>query len=300
MSDRRTPEPLGGELPYSKGLMAKMLMATGLAAERAYELARLIEAQLARPAGRPVSRESLFEAATDVLSEHEGEPAVRRLIRYQALVETDLPLIVLVGGATGTGKSTVTTEVAHRLGITRVASTDFVRQTMRAFFEHDFMPAIHYSSFDAGGSVTADDETTDRNVVGFLDQTRNVLVGVKAVVERALQESWSMALEGVHLVPGLVPASLEGALVCHCVLAIESEERHARNFWVRDAASGGLRPVEKYLRALPDIRHIQAYLVERAGKSGVPVIENSELETAVEAVVDLVLNEVERTARVHA
>jgi 2-phosphoglycerate kinase len=31
----------------------------------------------------------------------------------------EVPLIVLVGGATGTGKSTVATEVAHRLGIGR-------------------------------------------------------------------------------------------------------------------------------------------------------------------------------------
>ena len=56
------------------------------------------------------------------------------------LHELDLPIILLVGGATGTGKSTVATEVAYRLGITRVTSTDFVRQTMRAFFSREFMP----------------------------------------------------------------------------------------------------------------------------------------------------------------
>src|SRR5207253_284119 len=66
----------------------------------------------------------------------------------EALQQLDVPLIVLVGGATGTGKSTVTSEVAYRLGITRVSSTDFVRQTMRAFFSHEFMPSIHYSSFE--------------------------------------------------------------------------------------------------------------------------------------------------------
>ena len=40
--------------------------------------------------------------------------------RLEALSRLELPLLVLVGGATGTGKSTVATEVAHRLGITRV------------------------------------------------------------------------------------------------------------------------------------------------------------------------------------
>jgi 2-phosphoglycerate kinase len=61
----------------------------------------------------------------------------------EALKQLEVPLVVLVGGATGTGKSTVATEVAHRLGITRVTSTDVVRQTMRAFFSNEFIPSIH-------------------------------------------------------------------------------------------------------------------------------------------------------------
>lgn len=210
------------------------------------------------------------------------------------LGQLELPLIVLVGGATGTGKSTVATEVAHRLGITRVTSTDVVRQTMRAFFSRAFMPSIHYSSFDAGPAVTVpDDQTADPNLLGFLDQTRNVLVGVRAVIDRALEEGYSMALEGVHVVPGLVPAALEGAMVCQCLLAIENEEEHAAHFWIRDATSEGLRPVEKYLESLPKIRRIQGHLIERARKAGVPVIENSRMELAVDAVIELVLSAVE-------
>ena len=54
-------------------------------------------------------------------------------------------------------------------------------------------------------------------------------------------------LEGVHLVPGMLP-KVEGALVVHCVLAIEDEEMHASHFWVRDASSDGLRPVAEVPR----------------------------------------------------
>ena len=50
MTERRhtEPLPLGGRggLPYSKGLMARALMVTGVTADRAYELARRIEADL--------------------------------------------------------------------------------------------------------------------------------------------------------------------------------------------------------------------------------------------------------------
>jgi 2-phosphoglycerate kinase len=214
--------------------------------------------------------------------------------RLVVLESLELPLIVLVGGATGTGKSTVTSEVAYRLGITRVTSTDTVRQTMRAFFSQDFMPSIHYSSFEAGQALRNPDESVDPALTGFLEQTRNVLVGVTAVVERALTERHSVALEGIHLVPGLLPRSFERAVVVECVLTISSEEEHASHFWVRDAGSEGVRPVEKYLHALPDIRRIQRYLVERAEKAGVPVIDNVDADATVNAIIDLVVAEVER------
>jgi 2-phosphoglycerate kinase len=300
MSDRRPPEsPIVSpdvRLPYSKGLMAKALMGTGLPPERSYELARLIESELIREhEDAAANPEHVYDVAARVLADHEDEDAVRRLRRFQALQEVDLPLIVLVGGATGTGKSTITTEVAHRLGITRVTSTDFVRQTMRAVFSEAFMPSIHFSSFEAGRALKpAERESEDALVAGFLEQTRNVLVGVRAVVDRALTEAHSMALEGVHIVPGLVPASLEGAIVSQCVIAISDEEEHSRHFFVRDADSEGLRPVAKYLDALPEIRRLQDFVVERAHEAGVPVIENADREQAVDAVLRLVLDAFER------
>src|SRR6059036_1854091 len=203
------PLPLGGEhgLPYSRGLMARALMAVGVAPERAYALARRVGGDLAGRNTDVVELGRLESLAVESLGEAEGREAVRQLRRYQELRELDLPLVILVGGATGTGKSTVATEIAYRLGITRVTSTDFVRQTMRAFFSQDFMPSIHYSSFEAG--LARDEDDPDRVVHGFLDQTRNVLVGVRAAVDRVLQEGWSMVLEGIHLVPGMIPAEIE-------------------------------------------------------------------------------------------
>ena len=209
---RIMPLPLGGEhgLPYSRGLMARALMAVGVAPDRAYSLARRVGDELAERGSDVVELDRLEALAIATLGEVEGREALRQLRRYQELRELDLPIVILVGGATGTGKSTVATEIAYRLGITRVTSTDFIRQTMRAFFSHEFMPSIHYSSFEAGLAVP---DADDPLVAGFLEQSRQVLVGVRASIERALQEGWSIVLEGVHLVPGLLPTALENALV---------------------------------------------------------------------------------------
>ncbi len=152
-------------------------------------------------AARRIELERLEALAVEVLGEQEGRESIQRLRRYQELRELDLPIMVFIGGATGTGKSTVATELAYRFGITRVTSTDFVRQTMRAFFSRAFMPAIHQSSFEAGDVYPDADDPLE---YGFLQQARNVLVGVGASSERALEEGWSLVLEGVHLVPGMV------------------------------------------------------------------------------------------------
>ncbi len=300
MTERRhrEPLPLGGEdgLPFSKGLLARALIATGVPSGKAYELALTAEADLTAAGGRAVSIERLHELAVDTWGEEEGAQVIRRLRLFRRIDDLDLPIILLVGGATGTGKSTVATEVAYRLGITRVTSTDFVRQTMRAFFSEDFMPSIHYSSFEAGESRDEDD--SDRVLHGFLDQTRNVLVGVRAAIDRVMQEGWSMVLEGVHLVPGMVPAEIEGALVVQFVLAIEDVEAHASHFWLRDTTTGGVRAFDRYLDAIGDIRSIQDYIVARAHKAGVPVIENGNIEAAIAQAMELVLESAERLEKV--
>jgi 2-phosphoglycerate kinase len=280
---RMLPLPLGGEhgLPYSRGLMARALMAVGVAPDRAYALARRVGDELASRNSEVVELDRLEAHAVETLGEAAGREAVRQLRRYQELRELDLPLVILVGGATGTGKSTVATEIAYRLGITRVTSTDFIRQTMRAFFSHEFMPAIHHSSFE-GEPV----------LEGFLEQSRAVLVGVRAAIERALQEGWSLVLEGVHLVPGLLPLELEGAIVSSCILRISDETAHAQHFFTREA--GTQRPMAKYLDHFDSIRAQQDYLVMCAERTGMPVVENETADLATSAVAELVLSAAER------
>ena len=106
-----------------------------------------------------------------------------------------------------------------------------------------------------------------------------------------------MVLEGVHLVPGMLPP-IESALVVQCVLEIEDEDTHESHFWVRDAVSQGLRPVQRYIDSLGDIRFIQDYIVERARRSGVPVVENSNIDLTIATVMELVLSSAERLERV--
>jgi 2-phosphoglycerate kinase len=278
--------------------MARSLMAAGVAAHRAYALATRVGDELAErgPDGvmAEIELERLEELAVEVLGEEEGHESIQRLRRYHDLRDLDLPIIVFIGGATGPGKSTVATELAYRFGITRVTSTDFIRQTMRAFFSNDFMPAIHESSFEVGDAFPDEEDPLE---FGFMSQSRNVLVGARASSERALEEGWSLVLEGVHLVPGMFelpdPARAVSVFV---VLSIEDEEEHVRHFQYRDADSE--RPESRYLERFEDIRILQDLILERAIAEGVPVIENHDANRAARTVADLVLDAADRSRQV--
>ena len=295
---RINPLPLGSDelgLPYSRGLMARSLMAAGVAGHRAYALASRVHDELRERGQGRIELERLEALAVEVLGKEEGRDSIRRLRRYQELREVDLPIMVFIGGATGTGKSTVATELAYRFGITRVTSTDFVRQTMRAFFSEAFMPAIHQSSFEAGDVYPDADEPLE---YGFQQQARNVLVGIDASSERALQEGWSLVLEGVHLIPGMVELPRpEHAVSVFVVLSIEDEEEHIRHFRFRDEDSDR-RPESRYLDRFADIRRLQEFVVARAHRAGVPVIENEDADKAARTVADLVLDAAEQSRTV--
>jgi len=168
---------------------------------------------------------------------------------------------------------------------------------MRAFFSQEFMPSIHYSSFEAAAGLREPEQAEDPVIAGFLEQTRNVLVGVRASIERALEEGWSMVLEGVHLVPGMLPR-IDGALVVQCILAIEDEEEHSTHFMVRDAGLDGLRPHQKYIERLDDIRRVQDHIVGRALRHDVPVIMQTDMRDAIDEVLELVLASAEQVQRV--
>ena len=138
----------GHGLPYSKGLMAQALSASGLPPNRAFELAREIERRLVDAGMESIDLAELRTRTEEVLRDLEGEESVRRYRNWQRLDRLDRPLIVLLGGAPGVGKSTLATRLAHRLGITSVIATDVIRQVLRAFFTSDQMASVHHSAFE--------------------------------------------------------------------------------------------------------------------------------------------------------
>jgi len=280
----------GVAVPYSKGLTAQAIMASGVAPARSYALAILIEERL--PSGC-VSVEELHALTEQVLADHDGPRALARYRSWQALGRLDRPLVVLIGGTAGTGKSTLATGLAHRLGITRLTSTDTIRHILRTCFSADVMPHVHLSSFEARravGVLTVAGQ--DADLLGFDVQAQHVGAAVRAIVARAIEERTPLILEGVHLVPGVLGDLLAlRALVVHVMLEVSDEAAHRGHFEVRgELQSRG--PVDRYLQGMPIIRKLQDHLVSRARAEGVRVVPVGSPDQVLSDVLEVVLEAV--------
>lgn len=305
------PFPLGGfpiqlvseghRVPFSKGLLATTLTATGLPPERAYRVALDVERLLAVLPEREVPVDHLREMVEQVLASGEEERYLRRYRMWNRLARQDRPVIVLIGGATGVGKSTIAAQLADRLGVVRIISTDSVREVMRAFFSASLMPAIHYSSYDAGRAVRMPlGSGLNPHVVGFMEQVDVVNVGVLAIVERAIEEHTSLIVEGVHMVPGMLAWAgakerMKEVLLLQMVVAVSDPALHRSHFLVREQETAGRRAIARYLKGFAEIRAIQDFILERARADGTAVVDNVNIDDTVGMVVDALYDVIERS-----
>jgi 2-phosphoglycerate kinase len=292
-SERHLPAPVdimvlgkGEGQPFSKGVLSQALLAAAIDPHDAFDVAREIERELVRRRVRGFHRSELRALAFETLSGTMGQQAAERYLVWRQYQEPDRPVLLLLGGAAGAGKTSLALEVAHRLGIGRVLSSDSVRQIMRIMLSPDLAPAIHGSSYDASKLFPHAVLGGDPVIEGFLAQTATVSVGVRASLDRAVAENASLVFDGVSLVPGVIDLESYGELahVIFLVVATLDAETYAGRFASREAGQKR-RTAHRYLENLDAILKIQDYFLDAAERYGVPIVDNDSFERAVLLII---------------
>jgi len=288
----------GSELPYSRGLTAASIAGSGLPPDKAYAVAETVLQRLLRSGIKTVDADTLEEVIAETIEELAGTRFAANYRRWRSVSQLDRPLIILIGGATGVGKSTIATLLASRLGITRVIPTDAIREVMRGMLTKELMPTLHTSSFDAESSITQPlPRSADKAIIGFREQVQVVAVGINALIRRAVVEKTSLIVEGAHCCPGFLDLpDPDEAVVVHMVIAIESERLHRSHFGFR-ALEASKRAPEHYLKHFSNIRKIQRYIRNLALRTGVAVIESYDVDSTLASCIDLVLERVTEATR---
>lgn len=281
----------GREQPFSRGVLTGSIYAAGVDRERAYELVTELETELRGEGVGVIHRADLVRRVDELLESHMGVGTAGRYRLIRRIHRLPRPVVVYIGGGSGTGKSHLALELAPLLRIYRVIASDTIRQVMRMVFTPAILPALHRSTFEAplpheapglDDSVSSQGpaEIDDLRLANFDEQSLRVCVGVRAVVERAIAENMSVIVEGVHLRPGMIPfPDLEGsAYQVPIILGTLDREAHRSRFLGRRPE--GERRAGRYLEAFDAIRRIHDHVLHLAEVHDTPMLDTYADESA--------------------
>ena len=278
--------------PFSKGVLSKSLIRSEVDPDKAYEIASEIEQSIKNEGKTTISIKELIELVKNRLKE-ENPVLAKKYTIWKEIRRSEDPLIILIGGASGIGTSSISFELANRLGIKNLISTDMIREVMRKTVSKELCPTLFESSYTAEDALTTPAPPEfDRTLLGFKDHVETVSVGLNGVIDRAIKEGISIIVEGVHIVPGFMDKDLLNTPNVHVfVMELSDEELHKGRFYSRCRQLWARRPLKRYLKNFRAIRKTHDYIVSVADKYDVPVIENIDINNSIDAVIEHILDE---------
>ncbi|CAN5852349.1 2-phosphoglycerate kinase [soil metagenome] len=283
----------GRETPFSRGILAQTLTQAGTRMEIAYDIASEVRSELLSEERFVVEEEEVMARVRSKLQTMDAL-IVSRLDKWRVLRESTEPVVVLIGGATGVGTSTLAADVARRLNIQSVIGTDVIREVLRRAISPDLLPILHKSSYSIESKdIRVPVEEEERVLYGYRAQASQVSVGVEALVERGLKEGTNLVIEGVHLAPEILLHRYQHhPNVCSLVVYLSDEQMHRDRFEVRALGTSMRRPAAEYLAHFREIRQIHDYIVESARRVGVQTVENLAIEATSDSAVEIVASRV--------
>ena len=287
----------GSITPFSRLEYQHGLETIGLNSDDAMELVTTIHKHLVDKRIEMLPSRHLGELTYRYLrkSEKLGPAVAHRWLVWRDFVNSGKPLIFLIGGTAGCGKSTIATMLASRLDIVRTQSTDMLREVMRTMMPEQLMPVLHTSSFTAWtalpGKPEAIQEVPETLLVnGYLSQADLLAVAIEAVIQRALRERVSLILEGVHIHPALVErlAENDDAIVMPVMLGVLKRKQLQRRIRGR-GSDAPQRRANRYLKHFDEIWRLQSYLLSEADRANIPIIVNSHRDKVFSEIMRLTI-----------
>ncbi|MDD3776946.1 MAG: 2-phosphoglycerate kinase [Actinomycetota bacterium] len=283
-------------LPFSKGILASSISVAGLDYVTSHRIASDIQEYFIANKINSVSLEELRSLAFRFIKEEVGLEHAEKYLLWQSVGKLKKPTIILIGGATGVGKSTIATLIASRLNITRIVSTDAIREVMRASVSDKLIRPLRGSSYNAYKNLTLPPSGVEPVILGFREQVMAVAVGVEAIIRRSVEEKSDIVIEGAHVVPGYLDIEefASKALVIEIVISVPDREVHKEHFTKRTFETQGSRPMQRYIKHLDKIQIIQLYIEELAAKNGVKKIINYDLDSTVAEVLEIIFARIKK------
>jgi 2-phosphoglycerate kinase len=276
---------------FSRGYHVRYLQSCGLTLAEADPITAKVYERLLTQGVVEISSRDLSLMTYRTLLDVYGNKVAKRYAVWAEFQQSGRQLILLIGGTIGSGKSTISTEAAHRLGVVRTQSTDMLREVMRMMIPERLLPVLHTSSFNAWEALPFGDSPEPERLLveGFQSQAELLSVPCEAVLNRALREKVSMILEGVHVLPSLMdrlPRDDDAIVICLMLAVLSPSELRKR---IRGrGVHAPQRRAKRYLKHFESIWQAQSFLLNEADRYEVPIVSNVSKEDATQHVMAVI------------
>ncbi|MFW9833978.1 MAG: hypothetical protein ACFFEK_08295 [Candidatus Thorarchaeota archaeon] len=242
--------------------------------------------------------EELFNNVFDSLSSFNPEIQTNfnTLVNYEKAREQkrNIPAIILIlEGASATGKSLIALELMRDLAATRFISTDSVRMVLRGIMNKEEYPELFCHTYHACNYRQVGPKELDPVLRGFLAQCEVIAPHIETMTRGIIAEGANTVIEGVHVIPGTLQDLSQGVLE---VLINPEPTTHKAMFTSKydleklTTVSDDRSIREKEFEAT---LAIQKFMLETAEKAGTAVVELKEYEEARRLISALIISKIE-------
>jgi 2-phosphoglycerate kinase len=221
------------------------------------------------------------------------------LTKYESLrADQVVPsLVVIISGASATGKSIIALELVNDLVATRFISSDTIRQVLRNTMDEKTHPELFTHTYQAHLHRQTGPEDLTPEVRGFLAQCELITPHIRSMTERILSEGTLGVVEGVHVIPGEFTKLGQGVIE----VLINPEREVHRGMFISKHDSG-LRTVsgnkDTREQEFESACAIQDYLKDIASKEKIPIVMMTNFEDAYSMVAKVILDGVKTMIKV--
>ena len=179
--------------------------------------------------------------------------------------------ILIIGGASGSGKTSISRPLSQLYGVDLVRVDDF-QCLLEAIISPEMIPTLHHWKIEPNWS----NESVEWVVERLKGVSQAWMLGLRAVIKDRLEESLPMILEGDFILPKL-SVSFDNPRIKTIFVHEPSREQILQNYFSREGTHQAHRA---------DISHAFGnWLKDNCKKHSIPVVESRPWDNLMERVI---------------